>query len=76
MVINLFQIIGALGLISIINGTFLLTKKSRKRKTIFTFLLIGGICLEIYSIYIQDLIFIILQSIYIIVAIYGWLKIK
>jgi len=76
MVINLFQIIGALGLISIINGTFLLTKKSRKRKTIFTFLLIGGICLEIYSIYIQDLIFIILQSIYIIVTIYGWLKIK
>jgi len=73
---NVFQIIGALGLISIINGTFLLTKKSRKRKTIFTFLLLGGICLEIYSIYIQDLIFIILQSIYIIVAIYGWLKIK
>ncbi len=76
MVINLFQIIGTLGLISIINGTFLLTKKSRKRKTIFAFLLLGGILLEIYSIYIKDPIFIILQAVYIIVAIYGWLKIK
>jgi len=73
---NIFQIIGALGLIFIINGTFLLTKKSRKRKTIFTFLLLGGILLEIYSIYIKDLIFIILQAVYIIVTIYGWLKIK
>jgi len=76
MVMNIFQIIGALGLIFIINGTFLLTKKSRKRKTIFTFLLLGGILLEIYSIYIKDLIFIILQAVYIIVTIYGWLKIK
>ena len=76
MVTNIFQIIGALGLISIINGTFLLTKKTKKQKTIFTFLLLGGICLEVYSIYIRDMIFIILQAIYIIVAIYGWLKIK
>lgn len=34
----------------------------------------GGICLEIYSIYIKDLIFIILQGIFIISAGYGLIK--
>jgi lipid-A-disaccharide synthase-like uncharacterized protein len=77
MTTNLFQIIGALGLIFIILGTFLISlKKKTNRRHIYPLLLIGGIYLEIYSIYIQDIIFIILQGVYILVTIYGLIKLK
>lgn len=74
MVVNIFYIIAIIGLASIILGTFLLSLKKRMKKIIFPLLLIGGICLLIYSIYIQDIIFIILQSVYIIITIYGIIK--
>jgi len=44
--INIFYI-AIIELLSIISGTLLVAKKSKKRKTIFSLLLIGGICLEI-----------------------------
>ncbi|MEX0920414.1 MAG: hypothetical protein WDZ69_02420 [Candidatus Pacearchaeota archaeon] len=70
-----FQIIGALGLISIIIGTFLISKgKKAKRNIIYPFLLIGGILLAIYSIYIKDMIFITLQLFYILIIIYNITK--
>lgn len=71
---NIFYTIAIIGLISIISGTFLLSLKKRMKKIILPLLLIGGICLLIYSIYIQDTIFIILQSVYIIITIYGLIK--
>ncbi|MFW5847049.1 MAG: CBU_0592 family membrane protein [Nanoarchaeota archaeon] len=74
---NSFQLIGALGLVFIIFGTFLISaKKKFKRKFIYPLLLLGGICLEIYSIYIKDTIFIILQGVYILVTIYGLIKLN
>jgi len=76
MVMNIFYVIAIIGLVSIIFGTFLLSMKKRMKKVIFPLLLLGGTCLLIYSIYIQDKIFIILQSVYIISAIYGLIKIK
>jgi hypothetical protein len=68
---NIFKLIGALGIVLISIG---IIKKQRKTQDIYYIL--GGICLEIYSIYISDLIFIILQIIFVISAIYDFLKNK
>ena len=62
--INLFEFIGALGLILISIGILI-----KKRLIQDIFYVIGGVCLEIYSIFIGNLIFIILQLIFTISAI-------
>jgi hypothetical protein len=69
--ISLFKLIGALGIVLISIG---IITKSRKIQDIFYIL--GGICLEIYSIYLGDVIFIILQIIFTLAAIYDFIKIK
>ncbi len=72
-----FQIIGALGLISIILGTLIISReKKANKKIIYPFLLVGGILLAIYSIYIKDIVFITLQSFYILVVIYNIIKLE
>jgi len=77
MVINIFHIIAIIGLVAIISGTFLVSmKKSIRRRYTYPLLILGGICLEIYSIYINDLIFIILQGVFIISSIYGLIRIN
>jgi len=68
---NIFKIIGALGIILISVG--ILTKK---RKTGDVYYILGGLCLEAYSIYIGDIIFIILQVIFILSAVYDFCKIQ
>lgn len=71
----IYKIIAILGLIFIITGTLLVSSKKRFRKRyIYPLLIAGGICLEVYSIYINDLIFIILQGIFIITSIFGLIK--
>jgi hypothetical protein len=69
--INIFKFLGAIGLILISIGII-----SKQRSTQDIFYIIGGICLEIYSIYLNDLIFIILQIIFTVSAIYDFLKIR
>ena len=77
MVINLYSIIAIVGLLSIILGTSLISsKKNIRRRYTYPLLILGGVCLEIYSIYINDLIFIILQAVFIISSIYGLIKIN
>jgi len=72
-----YKIIGILGLIFIILGTFKISVGKKTKKGVFyTLLLIGGIFLTIYSIYIKDTIFIILQTAYILVVIYNIIKLK
>jgi lipid-A-disaccharide synthase-like uncharacterized protein len=74
---NIFQVLAIIGLISIIMGTFMISLgKNIKRKTIYIFLLLGGICLLFYSIYKKDLIFIILQGAYIIIVFYDIIKLN
>jgi lipid-A-disaccharide synthase-like uncharacterized protein len=69
MVVNWFQIIPILGLILIMfGGIFSLKKKTRVKYT-YSLYIFGGICLLFYSIHINDLIFIILQGVFIILAI-------
>ncbi|MBT4257681.1 hypothetical protein HOD88_00665 [archaeon] len=76
MVINLFQVIAIMGLLCIIAGNLMISMKRKiRRRFTYPLLLIGGICLEIYSIYLGDFIFIILQGVFIIASIYGIIKI-
>ena len=56
---NVYKLVGALGLVLISIGV--ITKSEKKQDILF---IIGGIGLEIYSIYIRDAIFIILQIIF------------
>ena len=68
---DIFKIIGAVGIILISIGIV-----TKKRKTQDVYYILGGLCLEIYSIYIGDLIFIILQIVFTVAAIYDFVKIQ
>ena len=70
---DIFKIIGALGLIFIIISILL---KSKNRKTRDIMYIFGGVFLAVYSFYIKDMIFIVLQIVFIIVAIYDFIKLK
>jgi len=73
--VNGFYIIAIVGLLSIILGTLLVSAKRRiRRRYIYPLLILGGVCLEIYSIYIGDTIFIILQGVFVLSSIYGLIK--
>lgn len=66
---SIFKIIGVCGLLVISFG--IINKERRIQDILY---IVGGICLEIYSLYLGDLIFIILQIIFTIAAIYDLLK--
>jgi len=68
---DIFKIIGALGILLISIGIV-----TKKRKTQDIYYIFGGICLEVYSIHIGDLIFIILQIIFTLTAVYDFIKIQ
>ncbi|MBU1129475.1 MAG: YgjV family protein [Nanoarchaeota archaeon] len=71
MEFTIFHAISILGLILIIVGTIVSKRNKEQRKVYYTLLILGGICLEVYSIYLKDVIFIILQALFIITAIWG-----
>ena len=66
-----FRLVGALGIILISAGVIIKRRKDQN----FLYIL-GGFCLGIYSIYINDLIFLILQIIFISSATYDFIKVK
>lgn len=59
----IFKIIGALGLVGIIVGILIKNEKKQDR-----FFILGGLFLLVYSVYIRDPIFIVLQIVFVIVA--------
>jgi len=65
----MFKLIGAAGLLVISIGII-----NKERRTQDILYIIGGICLEIYSLYLGDIIFIILQIIFTVSAIYDLIK--
>ena len=71
--VDIFKIIGVIGLILIIFGVLIKPKNRKIRDILYIF---GGISLAAYSIYIKDVIFIILQIVFILVAIYDLVKIQ
>jgi lipid-A-disaccharide synthase-like uncharacterized protein len=74
MAFIIFQAISILGLILIIISTIIPKKNKKQITTYYIFLILGGICLGIYSFYIEDLIFIILQILFVLAAIWGVFK--
>ena len=66
-----FKVIGALGIILISLG--IITKRRKHEDLLY---ILGGLCLEIYSIAIKDIIFIVLQIIFILAASYDLMKMK
>jgi lipid-A-disaccharide synthase-like uncharacterized protein len=67
----MFKIVGALGLLVISVG---IITKNRGRQNLFYIL--GGMLLEVYSIHLRDYIFIILQIVFTLAAIYDFTKTK
>jgi len=74
---NIYTLIAIVGLLSIIAGTSLISSslKIRRRYT-YPLLIIGGVCLLIYSIYLKDMVFIVLQSVFIVSSIVGLIRIN
>ncbi len=71
------EVFGILGILAIIAGNLTIYKpKSIRKKYTYPLLILGGIFLTVYSILIKDTIFIILQIVFIISAIYGLIKIN
>lgn len=68
---NTFKFIGALGIVLISIGILI-----KKRKTQNICYILGGICLEIYSIHIGDTVFMVLEGIFTIAAIFSYKKIR
>lgn len=68
---NTFKILGVAGLILI---SLAMIVKSRKTRDVFSFF--GGVGLLIYSLYIKDVIFIVLQSVYILIILIDFIKQK
>jgi len=66
----LFKIIGAIGLLLISIGII-----TKNRKTQNQLYIVGSVCLEAYSIYLGDTVFIILQIIFTLASIYDLIKI-
>jgi hypothetical protein len=62
---SISEIMGIIGLLLITVGVLI-----KKRKEEDVFYIIGGICLEVYSVHIHDDIFIVLQIVFILSAIY------
>lgn len=69
MEIIIFKIFGIVGLILLCAS---ILAKERKTRDILS--VIGGLALLIYSIYLKDLIFIILQAVYILVTIFDYIR--
>lgn len=65
------RLLGIVGLLLITWGIF--AKSEKQQDWIFV---AGGACLLLYSIYLQDLIFIILQTVFILASLYEIHKLK
>lgn len=74
---NPYTLISILGLVLIIIGTSLVSSsiKIRRRYT-YPLLILGGVCLLIYSINLKNTIFIILQAVFILSAVIGLIRIN
>ena len=67
----IFKIVGAVGLLVISIG--IITKKRDTQDILY---IVGGLCLEAYSMYVGDIIFILLQIVFTLAAIYDLVKIS
>jgi len=77
MVMNIFETIGILGLLLIIFGNLKTSDKIKNRKKyVYPSFILGGILLTVYSIYLKNVIFIVLQTVFVLVSVYNLNKIR
>jgi len=70
------EILGILGLVLIILGNLTIYKSLKiRRKYTYSLLIAGAALLVIYSILIKDLVFIMLEVIFLAVSVYGFIRI-
>jgi len=70
------KIVGILGLIFIVIGNLTIYKSKKiRRKYTYPLLIVGGLFLTVYSIIKKDVIFTILQIVFVLASIYGLIKI-
>tara|TARA_Y100000034_G_C6853375_1_gene387430 strand:- start:133 stop:348 length:216 start_codon:yes stop_codon:yes gene_type:complete len=69
--VGIYEIIGSIGLILIV-----LAQITKKRKIQYELDIFGGVALLIYSLWLKNLIFIVLQAMFVIVAAYELYKTK
>jgi|AntAceMinimDraft_18_1070375.scaffolds.fasta_scaffold364128_1 lipid-A-disaccharide synthase-like uncharacterized protein len=70
------EILGILGLVLIILGNLTIYKSIKiRRKYTYSLLIAGAALLVIYSIIIKDLVFIMLEVIFLAVSVYGFIRI-
>lgn len=67
--LNPFKIVAIVGVILISVGII-----KRKRRTEDIYYILGGLCMFVYSIHVEDLIFIVLQIIFTGTAMYDFYK--
>ncbi|MEK7647319.1 MAG: hypothetical protein AAB378_03065 [Patescibacteria group bacterium] len=68
---DIFKIIGAIGVLFIVAAVLL---KDRKKQNMS--FIAAGILLEIYSIYIGDMVFIVLEIVFIAAAVYEFFNLR
>lgn len=68
---NIYTFLGIIGLL-LTSASFLVNKRSKRD----FFAILGGLCLLLYSIHIEDILFIVLQIIFIIVVGYDRIRNK
>lgn len=64
------KLFGIFGLVFIILGNIFTLKEKTRKKYSYPLFFIGGIGLLVYSLWINDTIFVILQSIFILISMY------
>lgn len=70
------EVVGILGLIFIVIGNLTIYKSKKiRRKYTYPLLIVGGLFLTVYSIMKKDVIFTILQIVFVLASIYGLIKI-
>lgn len=67
---------GIVGLILIIIGNITIYKpKKIRKKFTYPLLILGGLCMIVYSLFLNDTIFLILQIFFVLASVYGLIKI-
>ena len=70
------EVIGIVGFVLIIIGNITIYKSLKVRRNYtYPLLILGGVCMFVYSFFLNDKIFMALQFFYILASIYGLIKI-
>lgn len=67
MAVDNIDVLGIIGLLFIVTGILIKNKNRKKRDILY---ILGGLSMVVYSFYLNNVIFIILQIVFVIISIY------